>query len=170
MRWIYTIPLRLRSLFRRDAVEQELDAELHDHLNHLIEQNVRSGMGETEARHAARRAMDGIAQRMEECRDTRRVRFIEDFFKDLRYAARTLGRSPVFALTAMLSLALGIGANTAMFTAVDAVLWKPLPVERPDQLVRFASASHGGTGFEQFPFRSEHEVQEHAGTFDGAIA
>src|SRR5689334_6951489 len=98
--WIYTIPLRLRSLFRRRAVEAELDDELQDHLDHLIEQNTASGMSPAEARFAALRSMDGFSQRKEDCRDTRRVRYIEDFFKDLRYAARTLLRSPIFALTA----------------------------------------------------------------------
>src|SRR5438067_12753035 len=111
--WIYTVPLRLRSLFRRDRVEQELAEELREHLERLTEQQITRGASPEQARFAALRAMDGMEQRKEQCRDARRVRYIEDFFKDVRFAFRALSRNPIFALTAIISLALGIGANTA---------------------------------------------------------
>ena len=151
MRWRYTLPLRLRSLFRRDLAEQNLNDELRDHIDHLIEQNISLGMNTEEARYTALRAMDGIEQRKEDCRDTRRVRPIEDLLKDVHYALRTFRRSPVFTITAVLSLALGIGANTAIFTAVDAMLWKPLAVERPQELVRFAVTRTDGHESNVFP-------------------
>jgi predicted permease len=166
--WIYTIPLRLRSLFRRNTVDAELSEELQDHLDHLIERNRSDGMSEADARHAAMRAMDGMSQRMEECRDTRRVRFIEDFFKDLHYAARTLLRSPIFALTAVLSLALGIGANTAIFTALDAMLWRPLPVEKPEELVSVGRILPNGRQSTVFPARLRAELQR-SGAFTDTI-
>jgi predicted permease len=166
--WLYTIPLRLRSLFLRKRVEKDLDDELAGHLDHLIAQNIDSGMSPEAARYAALRTMDGIEQRKEDCRDTRRTRFIEDFFKDLHYAARTLLRSPIFALTAVLSLALGIGANTAIFTTLDAMLWRPLPVEKPDELVSIGRILQNGRASTLFPARLRDDLQR-TGAFTDVI-
>jgi len=168
--WIYTIPLRLRSLFQRAKVESELAEEMRDHMDRLIEQQVARGASAEEARFAALRAMDGVEQRKEECRDERRVRYIEDFFKDIRYAVRTMRRNPIFALTAMLSLALGIGANTAIFTAVDAVLWKPLPLDHPENLVRFVATRVKRTDLTGLPATLAQTLPKHSDTFDGAVS
>src|SRR5262250_2613118 len=130
--WFYTAPLRLRSLFRRAQVERELDEELQYHLERQIEENLAKGMTAEEARYAALRAMGGVERRKEECRDMRRVRLIEDLRQDLRYGLRTLRKSPGFTAVAVLSLALGIGANTAIFSVVDPLLIKSLPVKDPE--------------------------------------
>ncbi len=134
-RWLYIVPLRLRSLFRAGQVEAELDEELRDHLEHLIETNQAHGMSAVEARYAALRAMDGIEQRKEECRDARKVSYLQDLTRDVRYGVRTLRRNLSLTVVAVLTLALGIGATTAIFSLANTVLLRPLPFPDPDRLV-----------------------------------
>src|SRR5437016_5079390 len=95
-RWLSIIPLRLRSLFRRDAVEGELDEEMQYHIQRQIEENIARGMRPSDARYAALRTMGGLEQRKEEIRDVRGWRFIEDLLQDLRYSFRTLRHDPGF--------------------------------------------------------------------------
>lgn len=163
--WFYTFPLRLRSLFRRRQVEAELNEELRYHLERQIEVNAAAGMSVEEARYAALRAMHGLDQRKEECRDMRRVRLIEDFLQDLRFSLRSLLKRPGYPAIVLIALALGIGANTAIFSLVNAVILQPLPYNDPDRLIavygtrdRSTQGSIGPTDF--LDYRSQNRTFE----------
>src|SRR6202451_4568696 len=119
MRWRQRLGLILRSLFLRNRVEAELDQEFAFHLERQTQENIRAGLAPADAERAARRSLDGIAQQKELCRETRGTRVIENFLRDLRYALRAFARSPGFSTIVILTLAVGIGANTAIFSLLD---------------------------------------------------
>jgi predicted permease len=168
-KWFYTIPLRLRSVFRRKSVEQELEDELQFHLEHHAEIQMAKGLPPEEARREALRAIGGLTQRKEECRDMRKTRPLEIIWRDIRYGLRSLKSSPLFTLVAILSLALGIGANTAIFTLMYGILWKPLPVRDPGQLVQLMriSSTDSDGGYSWYLYR---QLSETAPPFGELIA
>jgi putative ABC transport system permease protein len=135
MRWLQSISNRLRSLFRRDTVEQEIGSELHFHIERQVEENILAGMNPQEARRAASREFGGVEQVKEECRDTRRANYLENLLKDVRYGFRMLRKSPSFTFFAVAVLALGIAANSAIFSIADAILVRPLPYRDANRLV-----------------------------------
>ncbi len=130
------IRLRLRSLFAKDRAEHDLDRELRFHLEEQIEENISAGMSREEARRAALRSLGGTAQIGEECRDMRRTSYIETLWNDLRFALRILGRTPGFTAILLLTMALSIGATSAIFSVIQGVLLRPLPFAQPDRIVR----------------------------------
>jgi putative ABC transport system permease protein len=135
MRWVAQLRMRMTALFARRQAGKRLDEELLDHLERQIEENIAAGMSADEARYAALRTFGNPALMREHARATWSWTFLELLLRDVRYGLRTLIRAPGFAAVAIVVVALGIGANVAMFTIVRSVLLKPLPFTEPNQLV-----------------------------------
>ena len=136
MRWLKSVSNQLRNLFRKDAIERETDQELRFHLERQVATNIAAGLSPEQARRAALLDFGGVEQFKEDCREARGVNRIESLLADLRYGFRTLHKSPGFAIVSVLTLALGIGANTAVFSMVNALLLHPYNFRNLDSVVR----------------------------------
>ena len=150
-------------LWRREQLEHQLDAELRDHFERQVADYVRDGTSEADARRRARLEFGGMDQIKEECRDARGTRWVEDVAQDVRYSLRVLAGSPAFTLVAVVSLALGIGANTAIFSLVNSLLLRTLPVAHAERLVLLDEGSWTNPIWEQIRARQDE-------LFDGATA
>jgi predicted permease len=165
--WLYTIPLRLRTLFRSGQEDQDLDDELRDYLERRTEEYVVKGMSHEEARRRARLDLGGVEQTKERCRDARHMNWIRDLLQDLRFSLRILRKSPAFTAVAVLTLALGVGANAAIFSIVNAVLLHSLPYPDPDRLVRIFF-NEPGVGLRDVSFSKPEldDLQTRSGVFE----
>jgi predicted permease len=160
---------RIGSIFYERHSERDLDEELQHHIELKTRENVEAGMSPEEARYAALCAFGGVEQKKEACRDTDRLRWVEDLIQDLRYGLRQLRRNPGFTAVAIITLALGIGANTAIFSVVNAVLLKPLPYPHPHQLVEvWRTHGRGWVGSVSIP--DLNDWQEQNTVFQGISA
>jgi predicted permease len=165
--WFYALPLRLRSLFRRQRVEQELDEELQYHLERKIEESIARGLTPEQSRKTALCAMDGLTQRKEECRDMRRLNLIDNTLQDIRYCLRVLAKSPGFTVVAMLTLALAIGANAVVFGVLNGFILRPLNVPHAESLY---GIEHGNEHnmYESYP--DYLDLRDRNRSFDGLAA
>jgi putative ABC transport system permease protein len=159
----------LRALLRRSQAESELDEELRYHIEQQTEQNIRLGMDPEEARIAARKAFGGVEQAKERSRDARGARWIEDLWQDLRFGARLLMKKPGFTIVAVLTLALGIGANTVLFSLVNIIVFRPWPYRNPERMANVfetsVGANRGGLSPAKFLW-----LKERGRSFDGVAA
>jgi len=161
--------LRFGGLFARKRRDSELDEELDSHLQLHIEDNLQRGMTPAEARRQALIKLGGVEQTKERYRDRRGIPFLETLLQDIRFALRMLRKSPGFTAVAVLTLALGIGANTAIFTLVDALYFKPLPVNYPQQLMRVYARVPSRSYNEGFSDPEFRFLRDHASSF-GALS
>jgi len=159
----HRIAQALRTVLRHGAVERELDDELRFHYEQMAEFEAARGASRADARQLARRRFGGMNQVKEACRDMRTLRPLEHLLQDVRFGVRLLARSPMFTLVAVLSLALGIGANSAIFSVINAIVLRSLPVERPGELVVLESSARGSTS-QRFSYPL---VQDLEGTLQG---
>jgi len=137
----------LRNLFQRRRSDEALDAEVHGYVDMLADEKIRAGMNPEDARRAARIELGGVEQTKEQVREVRAGAWLEILVQDLRYGVRTLGRSAGSTVIAVLTLALGIGANTAIFSVIDTALLRPLPYPNPDRIAMlYARSPNGETG------------------------
>src|ERR1051325_5123932 len=153
---------RLRGTFI--GRDQQIDDELRSHIEMRADELERQGLGSTEARRQAELAFGNRTVLRERTRDADILIWLESAMHDLRFALRTMRKAPVVTLVAVASLALGIGANTAIFSLMDAVLWKSLPVERPEELVTFSADRS------EFPNPVYRELRDRNSVFEGLIA
>jgi predicted permease len=159
--------LRLRALVARNAVEREIDEELRFHVDRQVERHVNAGLDPTEAARRARLEFGGVDQIKEEYRDALGTRVVDECRRDIGHALRALSSNPVVSIVVVLSLALGIGANTATFSIVNALLLRPLSVRDPERLVILGDAAVESRSWSNPVWE---QIQSRLGSFDGAFA
>src|SRR5215471_3932858 len=159
------IRFKLRALLRRRALDVEMAEEMRAHLDRLAAANRSEGMSPAEARERALRQFGNVPSVEEQARDEWQFRWLEAVAQDFRFAARQLSRSPGFAATAVLSLALGIGASTAIFSAIDAILLRDLPLPQADRLGIVRIGPRGGPPDKGIGPAIALEIVERARTF-----
>jgi len=162
--------LRLRGVVDKRGHESEMADEIESNLVFHIEDNLRAGMPAAEARRVAMLKLGGVEQTKEAIRDRRSLPMMETLLQDLKYGVRQLLRTPGFTVTAMLTLALGIGANTAAFSVVSAVLLRPLPVAAPDQIVAVRNANSGNAMMSGFSYPNYRDLRDQNKVFSDLIA
>src|SRR6516164_5566332 len=158
---------RLAALFRRRRLEDDLDEELRSHLDMAVELNRSKGMSPEEARHEALRGFGGVEQTKERYRDQRGLPMIETIFQDLRFGLRLLRRSPGFSIVAVLCLTLGIGANAAVFSWIEGILFRPYPaVAHQEQLLALAGTAVGDPRNTEMSWPDFVDLQRNCTLFD----
>jgi predicted permease len=162
--------VRFRSLFRRTTITQEIDQELQFHLEQQMEKYVRAGLTREQATRRVRLEFGGLTQIREDCQEARGVGFVEHIRQDVRYAMRMFGRTPGFTVVVVMTLALGIGANSAVFSLINAVLLKMLPVKDPEQLVKFSKIQPVYGQNDGFSYPEVERFQRETQTFSGLFA
>ena len=167
--WLRVLGSRICAFVRRNRPDEDFDRELQSHLELLAEEHVRRGMAPEQARRAALLRLGGVSQIKESHRELRGLPAIETLITDLRYALRTLRKSPGFTAVAILSLMLGIGANTAIFTVIDGVLLKSLPVKEPERLAMLTDPDKRGKG-SAYCYRAYTELRDRNAVFSGLLA
>jgi len=169
MWWLDKLQLRIRSLFRSRRVDNELERELQEHLQRQIDENVENGMAPQEARLAAQQTIGNLTHLKEQCRDERGLNFLDDLRQDLKYTFVTLIRNPGFAIGAIVSLGLGIGAATAVFSAVEGVVLNPYPYTGADRLIVMSQAEGAGPSRRAFLTGAQARLLRQARSLDAVI-
>ena len=151
MNWLSRFGRRLRAIFRPEALHREMNEEMRFHLEMQEKENQAAGLSPEEARYAALRSFGGVDQAQAAARPHRTIVWLEDFIQDLRHGLWLMRKNPGFTTVAVLTLAIGIGANTAIFSTADAILFRPLPFPDSPQLTAICTVGPQGTRWSASP-------------------
>src|SRR5262245_11987924 len=172
MGWKQELGFIIRRFIHRSRAERELDEEIRAHLEMEIEQNIAEGMSPEEARLAARRSFGSVAIAKEDSRAIWGLRWLETLWQDLRYGLRMMLKNPGFTTIAVLTLALGIGANTAIFSVVNVLLFKPLPYPDSERLIQLYQVNYASNGreMEVWPYPKFEMLRDQNRSFERVAA